>query len=207
MKSAPLPPRSPPSALPTCFLSHDDGYGFVGTAAIRGIIRGAATLSYFLSKTTLLQSSSTRPKEILNAVLSTLTAPLTCATVWQKSLSYNKARSCRRVGAFSAAVRRVKPRADDGDSHGQRKHAAWDYSAAAFGVNTAVWDGNLLDTSVPGLLSQAGITALRFPGGSTSDDYHWQTQTTTDGGYVNPATRLTLLWGWLTKALPHRSSQ
>ena len=54
----------------------------------------------------------------------------------------------------------------------------------AFGVNTAVWDGYLLDSSVPTLLSQAGVTALRFPGGSTSDVYHWQTQSLTGGGYL-----------------------
>ena len=56
----------------------------------------------------------------------------------------------------------------------------------ALGVNTAVWDGNLLNAGVPGLLTQAGITALRFPGGSTSDDYHWQTHSLTGGGYVTP---------------------
>ncbi len=58
----------------------------------------------------------------------------------------------------------------------------------AFGVNTAVWDGNLLDTNVPTLLKQAGVTMLRFPGGSTSDVYHWQTNTSTSGtgAYVNP---------------------
>ena len=55
---------------------------------------------------------------------------------------------------------------------------------AAYGVNTAVWDNSLLDPAVPGLLSRAGVSALRFPGGSTSDDYHWQTHSTTDGGYV-----------------------
>lgn len=59
--------------------------------------------------------------------------------------------------------------------------------AAAFGVNTAVWDGALLDASVPNLLKQAGTTMLRFPGGSTSDQYHWQTNSATNGGYANPS--------------------
>lgn len=57
----------------------------------------------------------------------------------------------------------------------------------AVGVNTAVWDGALLDAAVPGLLGQAGVTTLRFPGGSTSDQYHWQTGTASGGGYVNPS--------------------
>src|SRR5947207_8196880 len=58
----------------------------------------------------------------------------------------------------------------------------------AFGLNTAVWDGLLLDAPVPNLLKQAGVTMLRFPGGSTSDVYHWQTHSTTagTGAYVNP---------------------
>ena len=39
----------------------------------------------------------------------------------------------------------------------------------AWGLNTAVWDGNLLDASVPSLLTKAGVAALRYPGGSTAD--------------------------------------
>jgi hypothetical protein len=59
----------------------------------------------------------------------------------------------------------------------------------AFGLNTAVWDGNLLDAAVPGLLTAAGITALRYPGGSTSDTYNWQTNSIVpgQGGYANPS--------------------
>lgn len=57
-------------------------------------------------------------------------------------------------------------------------------SPAAFGANTAVWDSRLFDPEVAPLLLRAGVTALRFPGGSTSDEYHWQTQS---GGGANPA--------------------
>ncbi len=50
--------------------------------------------------------------------------------------------------------------------------------ARHFGVNTAVWD-SILDTSVTtNLLAGMGAGALRFPGGSLSDDYHWATNTT-----------------------------
>jgi hypothetical protein len=49
--------------------------------------------------------------------------------------------------------------------------------ANAVGINTATWDGNLLNPGVPGLLRKAGITMLRFPGGSTADQYHWETNT------------------------------
>jgi hypothetical protein len=49
--------------------------------------------------------------------------------------------------------------------------------AQALGINTATWDDALLDPAVPDLLRRAGITMLRFPGGSTADEYDWQTNT------------------------------
>jgi len=47
-----------------------------------------------------------------------------------------------------------------------------------FGVNTAVWDNDFGDntterTRTIGLLREMGLTTLRFPGGSLSDEYHW----------------------------------
>ena len=47
-----------------------------------------------------------------------------------------------------------------------------------FGINTAVWDGGLNGSTVKGLIAQAGYKAIRFPGGSLSDGYHWATNTT-----------------------------
>jgi hypothetical protein len=60
--------------------------------------------------------------------------------------------------------------------------------STAFGLNTAVW-GNLTDSRVPSLVYNAGVTALRYPGGSTSDTYNWQTNSIVpgQGGYANPA--------------------
>jgi hypothetical protein len=61
-------------------------------------------------------------------------------------------------------------------------------SKLAVGVNDAVWDGNLLDSQVPGLLSDAGVKIMRYPGGSTSDVYHWQSDTTVPGqSYASPS--------------------
>lgn len=61
--------------------------------------------------------------------------------------------------------------------------------AQGFGLNTAVWDGNLLDGAIPNLLKQAGVAALRYPGGSTSDVYNWQTNSIVpgQGSYANPS--------------------
>ncbi len=58
----------------------------------------------------------------------------------------------------------------------------------AIGLNTAVYDSDMNDAAIPPLLKAAGIDALRYPGGSYSDIYNWQTQTAVDGGYVAPNT-------------------
>ncbi len=50
--------------------------------------------------------------------------------------------------------------------------------ARHFGVNTAVWDGVFDTPTTISLLTAMGNQALRFPGGSLSDDYHWATNTT-----------------------------
>ncbi len=54
--------------------------------------------------------------------------------------------------------------------------------ATAWGMNTAVWDGDLLDSAVPGLLKNMGVRMLRFPGGSEADAYHWQDGSISLGG-------------------------
>lgn len=55
-------------------------------------------------------------------------------------------------------------------------------SRIAVGVNAAAWDGNLVDGSVPRLLSAAGVRIVRYPGGSTADNYHWLTNAPDDPG-------------------------
>ena len=50
--------------------------------------------------------------------------------------------------------------------------------ARHFGINTAVWDGVFDTPTTISLLTAMGNQALRFPGGSLSDDYHWATNTT-----------------------------
>src|SRR3984893_704905 len=50
--------------------------------------------------------------------------------------------------------------------------------ACYFAVNTAVWDADFDTSNTINLLTKMGAQALRFPGGSLSDDYHWSTNTT-----------------------------
>ncbi len=58
----------------------------------------------------------------------------------------------------------------------------------AVGLNTAVYDGDMNDTAIPGLLKTAGFDAMRYPGGSYSDIFNWQTNTAAAGGFVAPNT-------------------
>src|SRR5215469_12647338 len=60
--------------------------------------------------------------------------------------------------------------------------------AHAIGLNTAVYDSDMNDTAIAPLLKAAGVDAMRYPGGSYSDIYNWQTQTAVEGGYVAPNT-------------------
>ena len=54
----------------------------------------------------------------------------------------------------------------------------------AIGINASTYDGSLLDSQVPGLLRGAGISLVRLPGGSESDQYDWKTNTDVIGNYA-----------------------
>jgi hypothetical protein len=56
------------------------------------------------------------------------------------------------------------------------------------GTNVAVYDGNMNSSATPGLLSTAGLKAVRYPGGSYADNYHWQTDTLEGGLFHAPNT-------------------
>ncbi len=58
--------------------------------------------------------------------------------------------------------------------------------ASAFGLNEAAWDGDMLDPTLPGLLNASGAKIMRYPGGSLSDGYHWQSNTT-EASYAKPS--------------------
>jgi hypothetical protein len=60
-----------------------------------------------------------------------------------------------------------------------------------FGVNTATWDftGLNVASTLPAL-AEMGITTLRWPGGSTSDNYHWASDPTHNANFMNIATNL-----------------
>jgi hypothetical protein len=60
--------------------------------------------------------------------------------------------------------------------------------AAGYGVGMSVYDNDFTSPTLPERLKAAGVTALRFPGGSYSDAYHWKDNSRTAGTtlYINP---------------------
>jgi hypothetical protein len=62
--------------------------------------------------------------------------------------------------------------------------------ARQFGLNTATWDGSLSNSSTLPMLQQIGTRALRWPGGSTSDDYHWASDPSGNATFQSLATNL-----------------
>jgi hypothetical protein len=60
------------------------------------------------------------------------------------------------------------------------------------GANTATWSGNFTGhpQTALGFLKEMGLTTLRWPGGSTSDTYHWATDPTGNAAFRNVATNL-----------------
>ncbi|AJF69436.1 hypothetical protein SVTN_00995 [Streptomyces vietnamensis] len=72
--------------------------------------------------------------------------------------------------------------------------------ATGVGVNIPVYDAAMNAPTTPGLLSTAGINTVRYPGGSHSDVYHWQTGTADDGAYVAPNTGFDAFMGTVRAA-------
>jgi hypothetical protein len=62
--------------------------------------------------------------------------------------------------------------------------------ARHFGVNTATWDGSLSDAQTLPMLEEAGYLTLRWPGGSTSDEYDWTSDPTGNATFMYIATNL-----------------
>ncbi len=79
-------------------------------------------------------------------------------------------------------------RADPGVSVAVNARAGLEtVSDTAVGANHAIWDTTLGTPEVADLMKDAGVRALRYPGGSYSDIYHWRDHTA-PGGYVAPNT-------------------
>ncbi|NUP42987.1 MAG: alpha-L-arabinofuranosidase [Streptomyces sp.] len=67
-----------------------------------------------------------------------------------------------------------------------------------YGLNSAVWDSQMNVPEVQDLLKAASVGALRYPGGSYGDIYHW-VDNTAPGGYVAPGTDFDSFMGTVKK--------
>ncbi|GGO16205.1 alpha-L-arabinofuranosidase [Microbispora rosea subsp. aerata] len=69
----------------------------------------------------------------------------------------------------------------------------------AYGANAAIYDNHMNDPEVAKLYKRAHIAAVRYPGGSYADLYHWETHTA-PGGYVAPNSEFDTFMGTVRKA-------
>jgi alpha-L-arabinofuranosidase len=53
-----------------------------------------------------------------------------------------------------------------------------------FGANSTIWDSALGTSQTQSLLQAAGIRAIRLPGGSLSDEYHWRINKNRDNTWI-----------------------
>ncbi|WP_051951265.1 cellulose binding domain-containing protein [Actinacidiphila yeochonensis] len=58
--------------------------------------------------------------------------------------------------------------------------------ATAIGLNASTYDSHVTDAVVPGLVKDAGVGLMRFPGGTESDQYDWQSNTDVLSGATQP---------------------
>ncbi|MEE1788664.1 cellulose binding domain-containing protein [Streptomyces sp. SP17BM10] len=124
----------------------------------------------------------------------------------------SSAQSCReRVIAAAAAlslavtgaIAAVAPPAAAANSVSVSVDAALQLAtvpATGIGVNIPVYDATMNAAATPGLLGTAGFNAVRYPGGSHSDVYHWQTGTAEGGAYVAPNTGFDAFMGTVRAA-------
>ena len=63
-------------------------------------------------------------------------------------------------------------------------------NARQFGVNTGTWDTSLGNSQTLPMLEEAGFMALRWPGGSTSDQYNWADDPAGNATFMYVATNL-----------------
>ncbi|HLX94461.1 MAG TPA: alpha-L-arabinofuranosidase [Verrucomicrobiae bacterium] len=69
-------------------------------------------------------------------------------------------------------------------------HALQTVDARQFGINIGTWDDRLTNAQTLPQLEASGCLNLRWPGGSTSDGYHWASDPTGNATFRNIATNL-----------------
>ena len=98
--------------------------------------------------------------------------------------------SQRSAGVFLALLFAAVPLCSQKTAHVEinLKTELAQVPAAGYGVGMSVYDNDFTSPGLAEKLKAAGVTALRFPGGSYSDLYHWKSNSATAGSkiYINP---------------------
>jgi hypothetical protein len=87
----------------------------------------------------------------------------------------------------SAAVAQILPNAGAANVTVNAAGRLSTVAATAYGVHTSVYDNQNGNASLPNLLIQSGVTALRYPGGGYADVFHWSvSRSALSGGGLSP---------------------
>ncbi len=122
--------------------------------------------------------STNRPRRRF-VITSLISVTLIAAVVAGTVLITHKAKADPPVVAATATI------SQDGHTTLDSSPSTLGGWSPAMGVNEAAWDSNMLDSTSPsglsyaGLLSNAGVGIVRYPGGSTADNFHWYNQSVT----------------------------
>ena len=85
----------------------------------------------------------------------------------------------------AGSARRPAQRSDSGTVTIEASSPGATISQLVRGANMAVWF-DITQSRTVNEFKTAGLDLVRWPGGSDSDLYHWQTNTLCQGGYANP---------------------
>lgn len=147
----------------------------------------------FLTVSSLRSISSLRGKSSLGTLSSLLAWPrrLAALTVLLLTAGALSGAPVLVAGPAAAGPAAVNVTVNAGEGLGT-------IPSTAYGLNSAVWDSQMNVPQVQGLLQQAGVEMLRYPGGSYGDIYNWQ-DNTAPGGYVAPGTDFDSFMGTVKK--------
>ncbi len=148
-------------------------YGPAGTSGTAVALPTALTANTWTQYTLSLASLGMANRTNINRINIRLTGSGTTGTFYVDDIQLNAAPAPALVHLTVNASNTVRT-AD----------ARW------FGVNTATWDGNLGSVATAPLMRQNGLTTLRWPGGSTSDAYHWTNDIANNNTFNKLATNI-----------------
>jgi hypothetical protein len=109
-----------------------------------------------------------------------------CSSLGSSGRSPDAATAGATAGSDDASANPTGPLGASIIVHVDASNQVRKVSPRLFGINTGAWSTRFkYDADNTDLLHEAGITTLRFPGGSLSDEYDWKTSTVTKNGQTS----------------------